>query len=178
MPIKRVSEEEAKLGRQCHFCLSQSTNEMIHFLEFDKQKVLPSKFCLHITNTLYGLLRGGKTQQIKFVSAHFTIFIGPKGDINTVTSHNPLPSAVATAPVPLTSLHTEDTDWSGYPMKFLGQIPDAVCLNVAKQLSDRWNSGGTGSWPHQASATSSPMEVKAGLVLLKWYLEMQLRQFY
>lgn len=140
MPIKRISEEEAKLGRQYHLFVTfkeMKWNKMIHFLECDKQKVLPSKCCLHLTDTLYGLLRGGKTRegntQIIFVTAGFTIFIGPK---------------VVICPVTACSRHcscTSDliTHWGNWLVRIsnkdLGRIPDDVCFIVEKQLSDRWN---------------------------------------
>lgn len=58
------------------------------------------------------------TAQIILVSARFTIFIGLKGDIRPVTSREPLLCAVAAAQVRLTSLHTEESDRSGDPIKF------------------------------------------------------------
>lgn len=92
-------------------------NEMIHFLECDKQKVLPPLN----RHSLWDFKRRQNSEgnaQIIFVTAGFTIFIGPKVDICPVTSRDPLLRAVASAPAPLTSLHTEETDWSGYPIKF------------------------------------------------------------
>lgn len=79
---------------------------MIHFLECDKQKVFQVLPPLN-RHSLWAFKRGQNSEgntQIIFVTAGYTIFIGPKVDICPVTSRDPLLRAVVSAPVPLTSL--------------------------------------------------------------------------